>query len=169
MPDPGDRLRRYILTSAARAALITALVAGLITGLAACGGPGPSAAAPPGLVDRANGLRARNGLPPLIRVPALDRAALRHAEDMAAGGFLAHTGSDGSTLVDRVTAEGYAWCHLGENIGRGYADAGAMVTGWRDSPAHRPNLFSVTARQTGAARVGPYWVQVYAAPESGPC
>ncbi len=134
--------------------------------LAACSPPPPEE---PRLVDEVNDLRARAGLNPLTEVAALDRAALRHAGDMAAGSFLSHQGSDGSTLVDRVEAEGYDWCYLGENIGHGYADAPAMAQGWSDSPDHRPNLLSGVARQTGTARVGGYWVQIYATQEHGPC
>jgi uncharacterized protein YkwD len=57
-----------------------------------------------------NRLRLTNGLAPLAFNPALEKAAQRHSDDMAAKGFVDHTGSDGSSATDRISAAGYpAW------------------------------------------------------------
>jgi hypothetical protein len=60
--------------------------------------------------------RANVGLPALSRAPELDAAARRHSQDMAANLHFSHTGTDGSTFGQRVTAAGYPGTPTGENI-----------------------------------------------------
>lgn len=43
-------------------------------------------------------------------------AAAGHAKDMVARSFFSHTGSSGSSVADRVSAAGYAWSTVAENI-----------------------------------------------------
>ena len=45
-------------------------------------------------------------------------AAAGHAKDMVARSFFSHTGSSGSSVADRVSAAGYAWSTVAENIVR---------------------------------------------------
>ncbi len=57
-----------------------------------------------------NGARLSSGLTPLAVNPALETAAQKHSDDMAHKGFVDHTGSDGSTPVERISLAGYpAW------------------------------------------------------------
>jgi uncharacterized protein YkwD len=56
------------------------------------------------LLDRA---RAREGLKPLARNAALDRAAEEHSRDMAAHDYLEHTAPDGTASIDRAIRAGY--------------------------------------------------------------
>lgn len=61
-----------------------------------------------------NEARVRFRAKPLELDEALRRAAERHAVDMAENGFFSHIGSDGSTVAERVEAEGGRWRRLGE-------------------------------------------------------
>jgi uncharacterized protein YkwD len=89
----------------------------------------------------------------------LEAAAVRHAKDMSATKTFSHTGSDGSSMSVRVTATGYKWTSLGENIAWGYATLPAVINGWVTSAGHCKNMMSATVTELGAAKVGTYWVQ----------
>lgn len=109
---------------------------------------------------------------PALQVDArLVRAAARHANDMLAHDFFAHAGWDGSTPAQRVSASGYRYRLVGENIAFGMSTPQEAVRGWLHSPEHCENLMDPTFSQTGVAlavnRRGPpriYWVQDFGAP-----
>jgi uncharacterized protein YkwD len=107
--------------------------------------------------------------PPLTLNPALERAALAHAKDMANHSLFEHRGSDGSQPADRVTRSGYKWRTVGENIAAGAADIDTVVQGWIDSPGHCTNIMGPQYKEMGIAFfVNPksqadiYWSQVFA-------
>lgn len=109
---------------------------------------------------------------PLRRSVVLDRLARAHADDMAAQGFLAHTGSDGSDPAARATRAGYGWRKIAENVAAGQTTAADVLDTWLDSPGHCANLMDPAYRETGVAfALMPgdgrdiYWVQVFADPE----
>lgn len=123
------------------------------------------------LLARTNQARRASGLGPLQREPRLDRAAQRHCEDLAAGGFLSHGGSDGSSLSQRVEATGYVWQALGENVlCRTQADTPQAFMQWWNSDGHRANLLGPQFSQLGFGRAYSanvdcwYYVMVLAAP-----
>jgi uncharacterized protein YkwD len=89
--------------------------------------------------------------PPLAWNPALAGAALAHSRDMARQRYLAHHGKDGSTPASRVTATGYTWRLVGENIASGQPTPEDAVAGWLDSPGHCVNLMDPRFTETGAA------------------
>jgi uncharacterized protein YkwD len=151
--------------------------------LAAPFSPPPAAAAPEigrRVLELTNEARAQprrcGGRPfaaagPLQAAPALHRAALVHARDMAARGHFSHTGSDGSSASQRASRAGYRWRAIGENIAAGPASAEAAVAGWLASPGHCANLMNPRFTALGiayvvdpASRHGTYWVQVFGAP-----
>ena len=108
---------------------------------------------------------------PLRPNPRLDRAALGHSEDMAGNGFFGHEGSDGSTVIVRVTRAGYAGRAVGENVAAGQATPEAAVEGWVKSPPHCANLMNPVFTEMGIAFVvnpasptGIYWTQVFGTP-----
>jgi uncharacterized protein YkwD len=101
----------------------------------------------------------------------LKRAAQRHSNDMATNDFFDHMGSHGSQPSHRVSAAGYAWSTVGENIAAGFSSARAVITGWLDSPGHCANIMNPNFTQMGVARAinrdaeyETYWTQVFAAP-----
>lgn len=54
--------------------------------------------------------------PPLALNALLTQAARGHTADLYTNAFQGHVGTDGRTLGQRVTATGYAWNSLGENV-----------------------------------------------------
>lgn len=83
--------------------------------------------------------------------PLLTQAATAHSQDMAAANFFAHVGTGGSTLATRVTATGYPWQNLGENIGAGYADVDTVISIWMASDGHCANLMNPIFNAVGVA------------------
>ena len=102
----------------------------------------------------------------------LTEAGAAHSNDMVTANFFAHTGSGGSTVGSRVTATGYTWGAVGENIAAGYATVNAVVDGWIGSDGHCANLLNATFTEVGLACVpgtaanayGTYWTMVLARP-----
>ena len=113
-----------------------------------------------------------NGIKPavgsVLRSTSLDRAAQRHAEDMALNDFVSHVGSDGSSFLARASAEGNDGA-LGENVAAGHMTAGAVVNSWINSDSHCRNLMRDNAIHMGVGYAkgvagsthGHYWVQVF--------
>ncbi len=103
----------------------------------------------------------------------LERAALGHSQDMEKNNLFSHTGSDQRTLADRVSATGYHWSRLGENIAAGYPDIHAVVAAWMASDGHCANMMdpnftevalSCVAR-TGTADYSNYWTLDFGTPK----
>lgn len=84
---------------------------------------------------------------------ALEQAALRHSTDMATNDFFRHTGSDDSTMAERVTAAGYSWSVLAENIAAGHAAVADVVAAWMGSPDHCANIMEPRLREMALACV----------------
>jgi uncharacterized protein YkwD len=72
---------------------------------------------------------------------------------MLANGVSDHTGSDGSSLVQRVTDAGYTqYADLGEIVFWGTGSAGTpanAVTAWMDSPPHRAIITDCQLTEAG--------------------
>ncbi len=122
-----------------------------------------------------NGARQDNGLAPLTVQSQLRAAARVQATDMACNHFTGHIGSDGSTVRDRVEAQGYSWSWIGEN----YYVTHDTVTGpqtafnwWMNSTPHRENILGASYTQFGVGYIygpdsdfGGYFVVVFARPK----
>ena len=93
------------------------------------------------VLNQINATRAANGCGPVVANPQLSAAAARHANDVLENGAVGHTGSDGSSVVQRVTDAGYApYAMVGEVVFWGTGSSGspaAAVTWWMNSPGHR--------------------------------
>lgn len=123
------------------------------------------------ILDLSNAARQDADLGQLSFSTQLNAAAQRHANDLAAGAKFSHTGSDGSTMKDRVVASGYDYWTIAENI---YYQAPRnrperAVQGWLKSPGHRRNLLNArfTEMGVGYATNGRdhYYVQVFGTPQ----
>ena len=109
--------------------------------------------------------RALVSLPAVTMDVRLMEAAQLHSDDMAANDFLSHTGTGGTTMVDRVEAAGYlSWLALGEAVAAGYQTPADVVQGWIDSPPHRAILLGSPYVHIGighafsaSATYGDYW------------
>ena len=127
--------------------LVTALVALVLQGVRAI----PSVVVddpPPDQVSKVvaelaeahSRIRADHDLPPLKIAPKLVEAAERHARDMAAHGEMTHEGSDGSTPAGRVSATGYHYLEMAENVAFGQKSVEQVMEGWMGSEHHRVNI-----------------------------
>lgn len=81
----------------------------------------------------------------------LTSAAHGHSRDMADNNYFSHTSLDGRTPGTRVTAAGYSWSSVGENIAAGYGSVQAVVDGWMASDGHCANLMNPGFTQYGLA------------------
>ena len=101
----------------------------------------------------------------------LTLAASEHSNNMANYNFFDHTGLDGSTVGTRVTAQGYTWSRVSENIAGDQISAQEVVDGWMSSEGHCINIMNSDVTEMGlACQVNSdsdyqrYWTQVFAKP-----
>lgn len=110
--------------------------------------------------------------PPLKWNDRLAHAARNHALDMGKRSYFEHTTPEGVRFSERVTAAGYAWQTVGENIAAGYATPASVVDGWLKSPGHCVNLMNPAFTELGVGRAqvsgspySLYWGQSFGAPQ----
>ncbi|MET8585247.1 CAP domain-containing protein [Streptomyces collinus] len=113
------------------------------------------------IVALVNAERAKVGCSALTLNPTLTKAAQAHSQDMAAHQNMSHTGSDGSSPGDRITAAGYNWSAYGENVAYGYGTPEDVMAGWMSSPGHRANILNCAFKEIGVGLAQPnsYWTQ----------
>lgn len=125
------------------------------------------------ILQRANAARAAGAscgghrlppAPPLTWNDKLQAAAARHSFDMAQHNYFDHVTPEGRRVGQRVTAEGYNWRTVGENIAGGNRTTEAVMRGWMASEGHCRNIMNPDFREIGAACVeregttwGTYW------------
>jgi uncharacterized protein YkwD len=139
--------------------------------------PGPSGPAPAAgqvlfaseLIAAHNAFRQSKGLAILVQDSRLQAACEQHARDMAAHGFMSHTGSDWSSPFARMTRAGYPWSSAGENVAWNQQTVDAVMSCWELSPGHRLNILSGAYKNIGAAccysKTGqPYWCVDFGSP-----
>ena len=129
-----------------------------------------------GVVERTNYYRAQASCPALSLNQQLANAAQGHSTDMALNDFFSHTGSDGSSPINRVKEAGYTPKSLAENIAAGQTTPEAVVEDWMSSPDHRNNILNCDfqdigvgyyylANDTGQTNYHYYWTQDLATPQ----
>jgi len=123
------------------------------------------------VISLVNDERVAQGLAAYSVDSRLRAAARVHAADMACNHFTSRTGSDGSSVRDRVEAQGYTWSWIGENYYVGGSGAQTAFDWWMNSTAHRNNLLSPNYTQFGLGYMydadsdyGGYFVVVFAKP-----
>lgn len=80
-------------------------------------------------------------------------AAAGHSADMANQNYFSHTSLDGRTFDQRITAAGYAWSNIGENIAAGQSSVSSVMAGWMASPGHCANIMNNRFTEVGVACV----------------
>lgn len=127
------------------------------------------------LLTLINNQRESEGLPAYDQQSQLQAAAGLHSTDMACNGLFSHTGSDGSSVGDRVSSQGYDWSSVGENI---YATGSTSsetpqlaFDWWMASPPNRANILSEVYADIGIGYIheasspfGGYFTAVFALP-----
>jgi hypothetical protein len=169
-------VRRKLQRERSRRAVLTVIA--LSFGLAACSSiGGGTRSVTPIRVDagRAAGLisayRGQNGLGSVRVNSKLMDAAADYARAMGTRDRINH--GIGGTLPKRVTAAGYNWGAVAENLGAGYASLEDAMAGCKASAGHRRNLLNPRVTEIGIAAVATpsgskyrnYWVLILAAPQ----
>ena len=111
--------------------------------------------------------RQEVGVAPLSRNNLLDNAAYNHSYDMLVNDFQSHTGSNGSSISDRVKDAGYDWSSVGENIHTTHGAFNA-VQAWMNSTGHRENMLKPSYEEIGIGTANEgnvsKWTQVFGIP-----
>jgi uncharacterized protein YkwD len=79
----------------------------------------------------------------------------------------------GGSLPKRVTAAGYHWGYVAENLAASFSSLDDAMQGWKKSVGHRQNLLSPYATEIGIAAVATppgsdhrnYWALILATPQ----
>lgn len=104
-----------------------------------------------------NQARASNGLASLNADQKLAQSALVHSTDMACNNFVDHSGSNGSSWYDRITAQGYVYSSATENIYVGNPQFGGTPQGafewWMNSQIHRDNILDAKMTDIGVGYI----------------
>jgi uncharacterized protein YkwD len=103
------------------------------------------------IVQLINNARTNAGLPALAVNAQLAAAAQAHSIDMACYSLLSHSGSDASTIQQRIAASGYASTYSLEMIYGGYgAYPLTAFTWWMNDPTHNAVIFNASIAEIGA-------------------
>jgi uncharacterized protein YkwD len=95
-----------------------------------------------------NNARANAGLPDLTVNAQLNAAAQGHSVDMVCHNLLSHTGSDGSSVAQRVAAAGYSASYSSEIIyGSGYPQT--AFDWWMNDQTHRNEILNSRYTEMG--------------------
>ena len=108
-----------------------------------------------------NAERDKAGCSPVTVDAKLTKAAQDHSQDMADHTNMSHTGSDGSSMSDRLARVGYRFSTAGENVAAGYGTPESVMDGWMNSPGHKANILNCAFKEIGIGLAGPgnYWTQ----------
>jgi uncharacterized protein YkwD len=138
------------------------------TSQAPSGGSGSSTVA--GEVLRlVNEERGKAGCKALSSESHLVAAAQKHTDLQADQNTMSHQLPGEASMGDRVTAAGYQWRGLGENVAAGYTSAASVMDGWMNSPGHKANILNCSFEEIGVGLAKSssgtqYWTQVFATP-----
>ncbi len=120
-------------------------------------------------IARSCGARPMAAVRELAWNRSLAEAAEQHSVDMAARRFFDHINPDGQRVSQRITAQGYKWRMVGENLAGGDTTVAGVIAGWLGSPEHCQNMMSPSYAEVGVACVrhpgskwGNYWTMVLA-------
>lgn len=92
-----------------------------------------------------NQQRTARGLPKLVASDKLDRSAQGWTDSMVEADEFSH----GSAFMDRISATGFDWTTVGENIATGYNTPSSVVRAWMRSPGHCANILDPAYREVG--------------------
>ncbi len=102
-----------------------------------------------GLLSSTNSQRASNGVAALGLNSQLNAAAQAKANDMASRNYWSHNTPEGNPPWGFVSAQGYAYQKLGENLATGFNDEGSTISGWMASQGHRENMLDPAYSEVG--------------------
>ena len=119
------------------------------------------------MFTRVNDYRVSQGLSKLLLDARLVKAAQTHNNLMSQQNTMSHQLPGELPLAnpgnndDRYDAVNYDWNFAAENVAAGYQTPSAVMTGWINSPGHKANILTTSARDIGVAYNpnGNYWTQ----------
>ncbi|EEY56876.1 uncharacterized protein PITG_10403 [Phytophthora infestans T30-4] len=88
---------------------------------------------------------------------------------------MAHDGSNGSSMSERITQAGYVWSAVAENVAAGQVDVDAVMVAWINSPEHLENImgeYTMFAPGYAFNKEGTYqhyWTQDFGTGETEQC
>ena len=94
------------------------------------------------ILELVNIERTKRELDPLSIDNQLDQAANFHNDEMVRADMMSHQLPGEADLGERVSATGYSWTRVAENISAGYTTPEAVVEGWMNSPGHKENILN---------------------------
>jgi len=123
-------------------------------------------------VPRTCGTVAYPAAGPLRWQVQAEQAALVQAQYLQQNNLFTHTGAGGSSVGDRLSATGYVWQAVGENLAAGYTDFATVLQGWIASPGHCVNVMNgnyvdvgvVLVQGTSSNTYRTYWAMVSGKP-----
>ncbi len=119
------------------------------------------------LLDLANSMRLRRGLPLLAWHPQAAAVAREHSQEMYTFGYFAHESPlSGKNPFDRLRAAGIVFLSAGENIAYGQPEAFCAHAGLMNSLGHRQNILNEGFTHLGAGVVDVYYTQKFLTPHS---
>ncbi|KAG7381471.1 hypothetical protein PHYPSEUDO_006011 [Phytophthora pseudosyringae] len=127
------------------------------------------------MLVRVNQARAAEGLPALCTNKKLQNAAQQHSDDQAANNYMDHTGTDGTSITDRVAQAGYDWSSVAENVAAGQPDVDSVMESWMNSPGHRENIlgdytmFGTAYAYSADSTFQHYWTQDFGTGDAEEC
>jgi uncharacterized protein YkwD len=92
-----------------------------------------------------NGERAEHHLPGYVDNGRLDRSAQAWTNVMVTHRDFTH----GADFASRISAVGFDWSNVAENIAAGFQTPAAVVRGWMGSTGHCQNILSPVYRMVG--------------------
>ncbi|RZK21638.1 MAG: CAP domain-containing protein [Pedobacter sp.] len=92
----------------------------------------------------------------------LASAAISHSKYMAFINKMQHESADGTGVGNRLTATGYVWKAVGENVAQGQTSENQVFNDWLKSEGHCKNMMNANYKEMGAAKSGAFWTQVFA-------
>lgn len=101
------------------------------------------------LMADTNYQREAVGSPDLSLNSRLSQAAQAKAQDMALRNYWSHNTPDGKEPWTFVSATGYQYSKLGENLATGFNDEQSVIKAWMASPPHRENLIDPSYTEVG--------------------
>lgn len=102
-----------------------------------------------GLLSGTNNARAQNDVASLKINSKLAAAAQAKANDMAERNYWSHNTPEGNPPWSFVTAQGYSYQKLGENLAAGFSDEQSTINGWMGSAPHRENVLDPAFSEVG--------------------
>ncbi|KAJ2721421.1 hypothetical protein GGI07_003986 [Coemansia sp. Benny D115] len=115
------------------------------------------------MLCRVNRIRQAHGLYPVVYHHQLMTLAQKHARFQSTYRVVTHA-DDAGQIGDRLSALGFQWGLVVENVGAGINDDDGISDAWENSSGHLANILHPDVRYMGVDVSRGYWVQDFASP-----